>query len=445
MDNVQRPPFSQIIIYAIGQLGWSLAAFGAANLLVYFYMPPESAEGTSFPPFIYQGAILGIATLIGLINFSGRIFDAVTDPIIAAWSDRMQSKRGRRKKLMGIAALPFALLSFLIFYPLFPESGIGNSIWLCVTVIGFYLFLTMYVIPYTALISELGHEPEDRMRISTTISITWALGFLIGSNAYALQSILEQQYDATTAFQIAMALFALLSLLFMLVPVFFLKENKYAYQRPGEINTTRSIREVFSNINFRTFMVSDLLYWLALTFIQLGIGFFVVVLFQFDEAQATTFLGIGFIVSFLFYAPVNWLVKRYGKKTIVRSAFAVFSILFLLLSIMQWLPLPKWPLFYAMAILSAYPLAAFGIIPNAIVADIIYQHEQQSGQQQSAMFYASRNFMMKAGISLANLIFPSLLLLGKSVENPLGLQVAAGLAFIFCIAGWIIFSRYQEV
>jgi GPH family glycoside/pentoside/hexuronide:cation symporter len=98
-----------------------------------------------------------------------------------------------------------------------------------------------------------------------------------------------------------------------------------------------------------------------------------------------------------------------------------------------------------MAILSAYPLAAFGIIPNAIVADIIYQHEQQSGQQQSAMFYASRNFMMKAGISLANLIFPSLLLLGKSVENPLGLQVAAGLAFIFCIAGWIIFSRYQEV
>ena len=440
----QRPPLSQITVYAIGQLGWSLATFGAANLLVYFYMPPETTEGANFPAYIYQGAILGIATLIGLINFTGRFFDAITDPIIAAWSDRMRSPHGRRRKLMGIAAVPFALFSFLIFYPLWPTAGIGNSIWLFFTVFIFYFFLTLYVIPYTALISELGHHAADRMKISTAISISWAVGFLIGSNAYALQQAFEAQHPPTLAFQLSIAIFALIALICMLVPVFLLKETTYAYQKPAQINTRQAIKAVFSNANFRVFVWSDLLYWLALTFIQLGVGFFVIVLFQFEESMATLFLSIGFICSFLLYWPVNVLTKRFGKKAMIKAAFAVFLLTFLLMATITYNPISKTVMFYLMAVLSAFPLAAFGIIPNAIVADIIYEQEQTTGKQQSAMFYASRNFMMKAGIALANLIFPSLLLLGKSVEQSLGVQLAAGLALVFCGAGWLIFNRYQE-
>ena len=110
-----RPSISVKIIYALGQLGWSLAAFGAANLLVYFYMPPEDGTTAKFPAYIYQGAVLGVLTIIGILNFGGRIFDAFTDPLIANWSDRMQSKFGKRRLLMAIAVFPFALFSFLIF------------------------------------------------------------------------------------------------------------------------------------------------------------------------------------------------------------------------------------------------------------------------------------------------------------------------------------------
>ena len=59
------------------------------------------------------------------------------------------------------------------------------------------------------------------------------------------------------------------------------------------------------------------------------------------------------------------------------------------------------------------------------------------------MFYGVRNFMMKMGISLANLIFPSLLLFGKSADNPAGVQLTAAAAAVFCILGWVLFRKYE--
>ena len=208
----QRPPLSVKIIYALGQLGWSLASFGAANLLVYFYFPPETTENTAiFPTYIYQGAIYGLIAVLGLINSGGRVFDAITDPLIANWSDKLVSTFGKRRSFMAWSAVPFALFSFLIFYPI-SESVTTNTIWLFFTVFVFFLFMTLYVVPYTALISELGHHPDDRMSISTLVSVTWAIGFLIGNSAYAVQAYFEQSMTATAAFQMAIACFAIIGL-----------------------------------------------------------------------------------------------------------------------------------------------------------------------------------------------------------------------------------------
>ena len=442
-----RPPLSQKIIFALGQLGWSLAVYSAANLLVYFYMPPEDETRAIFPTFIFQGALIGSFTLIGLVNFGGRAFDAVTDTLIANWADRASSKFGKRRILMAIAALPIAVLSFLIFYPPFGENLTLNGIWLSVGIILFYLSYTIYVIPYTALISELGHHPKDRMNISTLIAITWSLGFMVGNTIYALQDYFETaySYSSTLAFQSSVGIFAIISLLFMLLPVLFLNENKYAQQGTTRNSALTSLKQILSDKNYTLFTIADMIYWLSLTFIQLGIVYYVTILFGFRKGEATTFLTISFLTSFLCYYPVNVLEKRFGKRRPILAAFVVFSFTFGVLALLPHLPINKQFIFYGIAILSGYPLATFSIIPNALIADFVHQHEAKTGDQYAAMFYGFRNFTTKFGISIANLLFPSLLLYGRSTQEPQGVILSAWMALIFCIIGFILFYFVKEI
>jgi Na+/melibiose symporter-like transporter len=108
------------------------------------------------------------------------------------------------------------------------------------------------------------------------------------------------------------------------------------------------------------------------------------------------------------------------------------------------IPLPKEWLLYGLAVVAAMPLATFGILPNAIIGDEVEREERQSGKQLAGMFFGVSAFTMKVGISLANLIFPSLLLFGKSTENPIGVQYTALAALLFCLSGWWAFRKYQE-
>ena len=445
MPTALRPPATQLAIYAVGQLGWSLAAFGAINLLLYFYMPPEAGETAIFPAFIYQGAILGVATVIGLLNAGSRLFDAVTDPWIAGLSDRLKGARGKRKRLMGWAAVPFALFSVLVFLPLPGAGALVNTLWLAVGILLFYFFLTLYVIPYTALIGELGHHPDDRMKISTWISLAWAVGFLIGSTVYAVHGLLTPTLGAVSAFQVTVAAYAGIALIAMLVPVIWLDEQRYAQQQPTEADAWTALRKVWANRDFRFFGASDMLYWLSLTFIQLGVSYYATALLGLDVGYASVFLAVGFFCSFLLYWPVNAGVRRFGKKRLLTSAFLAFGALFLTTFLLPQIPVSGVVMLYVLAVWSAYPIAVFSIVPNAILADLVHVESARSGAYQPGMFYAARNFLMKVGITLANLIFPSLLLLGKSAADPFGVRLSALLAFGFlCIGAWL-FSRYHEV
>ena len=438
---VERPTLSAKWIYAIGQFGWSLTSFGVLNLLNLFYFPPEEGAEALFPGFIYTGAILGILTTLGIINFGGRIFDGLTDPIIANWSDRSKHKMGKRKFMMALAVVPFALFSVLVFYPLSTTNFAINTGWLFITLFLFYLAMTLYVVPYTALIGELGHHPDDRLSISTIISVTWALGFLVGNMVHGIHANLRESFDSVEAFQYIIAGFAVLGLLSMLIPIFFLNENKYAKQRVAKSNVWASLKTVFSNKQFVVFVTSDLFYWLSLTFIQSGVSYFVIILMGRPQGDASLFMVVGFLFSLLLYFPLNVLAKKYGKKRILLIAFLIFAAIFLITANYQLLGSGNIP-FYLLALASAFPLAAFGILPNAIIADIIYSDKNEDSQDMSGMYYGARNFTMKMGIAIANLIFPSLLIFGKSSAEPMGVQLIAYAAFVFCLIGWMVFRKF---
>lgn len=166
-------PFSLQMAYAVGQLGWSLVMGIIANYLIYFYLPPQDS---GLPQVIPDRAFFGFISIIGLVTMGGRLVDAVTDPYIATLSDRSHAPMGRRISFMARGGLPMVLFMILIFSPPAILSSGGSILWLAVTLSLYYIFYTVYVTPYFALIAELGHTPRERLNLSTYISFTFFLG-----------------------------------------------------------------------------------------------------------------------------------------------------------------------------------------------------------------------------------------------------------------------------
>ena len=437
--NVETLPLWKKIMYAFGQFGWSLGSYSVGNLLVYFYLPPESGQQAIFPPFIYQGYVFGILTIIGLIFAFGRIWDAITDPIIAGLSDRSTSPFGRRRKFLAIGALPFAVLSVLAFTQPVQGVHIINTIWLFVIITLFYWFMTMYVTPFFAWMSELGHNPKERLFLSTLISITWALGFATGSQAPALQTMFEKSMPSVQAFQLTMGIFAGIALLLMYLPVIFIDEKRYCEPNVSKEGTFQAVISTFRNRGFLFFTLSDLTYWTALTFITTGLVYYVTILLGLEKSVFSQLMLVLFALSFIFYVPVNLIAQKIGKKRLLTIAFVLYALVFAIV-----FPLGRWPLSpmgqaYLVAVFASLPLAIFGILPNAIIADIAEADGIKTGNYKAGIYFGARTFMSKVGQMLGALILPSLLLLGKTPENDIGVRITGIVAFGFCAAGLILF------
>ena len=163
---MKRLSKKQMIIFAIGQLGWSMLSGIISAWLVTFYLPTSGDITNGAIQYIVPGLVIGgFMTVLGLITALSRVFDAVTDPLIASLSDRSKNPKGRRIPFMKIAAIPLSIVTVLLFCAPVAGQSVWNIVWISVAIVLFYLFMTMYCTPYNALISEFGKTQEDRMFI----------------------------------------------------------------------------------------------------------------------------------------------------------------------------------------------------------------------------------------------------------------------------------------
>ena len=452
--KTRRLTKKEMWIFAVGQLGWSILGGIINTWLVTFYLPTQNSVQAGAKFYIPTGLIiLGILTVLGLITFICRIFDAVTDPWIASLSDRSRNPKGRRIPFMTRAAVPFAVITVLVFFAPVEEISTINIVWILVFLILFYLFMTMYCTPYNALISEFGKTQEDRMYISTAISLTFLFGTLIAYLPFVFASFLQSAVSYAWSYRILFIILALIALVCMLIPCFRLKEKEFVDAEPSESNAIKSLANTFKNRNFRCFAYSDIAYWIGLTLFQTGLPFFVKVSMQLDEFYTTVFLGGMTVLSACFYPFVSRLVMKHGKKKLVVLGFLGLSAAYIITALIGVVPgltgiVPG----VLIVLIAAFPMALLGIIPQAIVADVAEQDSVLTGEKREGMFFAARTFAMKFGQSVAMLVFTSLAVIGAAQDltsndltaSAYGLRIVAVAAVCFCVLGAIILARYDE-
>ena len=445
--------------YAIGQLGWSIISGLIGSWLVYFYQPNQEAINDGMISMIPQGrVVLGILTLIGLITAAGRIFDAVTDPLVGNWSDNCKHKLGRRIPFLRWSAIPLGLVFVLVFCAPVHRVSAVNTVWLFIAVLAYYFLITCYCTPYTSLLAELPHNQEEQLKLSMCISLTFIIGTCLGYTAPMIWGILMGGGMARIpAMRITFAALSILATIFMLVPAFGINEKDYCDAQPSSSNMFSSLGKTFKNKDFRIFVSQDIIYFFGLAMFQTGLPFFVTSLLHLPEIMTTVMMGGLTILSLVFYPFVTKMTAKWGKKKLLVAAFIGFVLTFGFTAIsgdkLSFIPI------YAQAaiivLLGSFPQAIFGIIPQTIVADIALSDEVQTGESRSGMFYAARTFAMKLGQSLAMLLFTSLATIGvakavsgaateQAAGSPLGYRIVALVASVCCIAGGLIMSFFNE-
>ena len=430
--------------FAAGQFGWAMLSGIISNWLVYFYQPDEAAISQGQTVFIPQGlAILGIITVIGGITALGRVFDAFTDPMIASLSDRCTSKNGRRIPFLKWASLPLALATVLVFWSPVNEKSWINAVFLLVMVLAYYLFITAYCTPYNALISELGHTQQERLNISTAISFTFIAGTAVAYLAPAIWGIFVPALGRVGAIRLTFTVMAAIAWLCMLVPVFCIREKEYVNTVPVQESAFHSLAATFRNGEFRKFVGSDIFYWIALTMFQTGLPFFVTSLLKLPETMTTLYFVGMTALSVLFYLPVNKLTPKFGKKRMLLFAFVMFSTAFFYTGFMGKIPfLSAAAQGFVLMVFAALPMAIFGILPQAMVADIAESDSVTTGSNREGMFFAARTFAFKLGQSLSMLIFTAVSTIGTAMGA--GYRVAAFGAALFCGIGAVLLVFYNE-
>lgn len=453
----------QIWIFALGQLGWSILGGIINTWLVTFYLPTgEDLLENGAIQYIKPGLIIGgFLTILGLITALSRLFDAVSDPLIASLSDRSRNKRGRRIPFMQLAAVPFAVTTVLLFCA--PVNGIsgGNVAWISVFVILFYLFMTMYCTPYNALISEFGKTQEDRMAISTAISLTFFVGTLLAYTPFLFAGFLRGSVGFAWSYRAVFIVLAVIALVMMLLPTFLLKEKEFVDAKPSKSNMFKSLTATFKNRDFRVFVGSDIMYWIGLTMFQTGLPFFVKVSMHLPELYVMVLMGVMTVLSAAVYPFVTKLVKKFGKKKLVIAGFVGLALAYVVTALTNLGFIDRtvengapvaYVMGFAICIIAALPMALLGIIPQSIVADVAEAEAITTGENREGMFFAARTFSMKLGQTIAMLAFTSLAILGVEqnansndiVPSLKGLLIVALVAIGFCLAGAAILLMYRE-
>lgn len=432
-------------IYAIGQLGWSIISGLIASWLVYFYQPDVKAKSEGMIALIPEGRVIfGVLTIIGLITFAGRIFDAVTDPLVGSWSDKCKSKLGRRIPFMRYSAIPLGLIFVLVFCAPVNHVSPINTVWLFLFVAAYYFAITCYCTPYTSLLAELGHTQDEKMKLSTYISLTFIVGTTIGYVApYIWGGLIGGGMSRIPAMRITFVILSVIATIFMLIPAFFLNEKDYCDFQPSESTMLSSLGKTFKNKEFKVFLVQDIIFFLGLTMFQTGLPFFVTSLLQFDETMSFPMFAGLTALSLVYYLFITKLASKFGKKKLLIAAFIGFFICFGFTAICgPQLKLNIYVQAVLIVVLGSFPMAIFGICPQAIVADIAQADEIVTGESRSGMFYAARTFAMKFGQSAAMLLFTSLATIGSSSGK--GYRVVALVASLCCLLGGLFMALFNE-
>lgn len=418
-----RMPLHARVMYASSSIGGEALTQSRNVLLVYFYV-----EATDVLSAFAVGAILTVA----------RLLETVDDGLIGFWSDRTQSRFGRRIPFIVIATPFWALFSVLLFTP--PQSSAAAAgAYLFIVIELYFISSTLSGGPYEALLPEIAPDSDERVSIVGIRVycglVGGALGLICG---FLLVDLVGYAGMAATLAVVALTL--------RYVGVAGAWPYASKTQEPAELGLREALSITFRNRYFLYFLPTFALFQLGFQILLGSLPFLIKASFEVEKiGRWGASLAAVALATMLFTVPVMVrLSRRTSKRTAYRASLLGAVLLFPLLAFAGFLPgiAPEAQLVFAMVVVGL-PIAGNYLFPAPLTADIIDYDELRTGLRREATYYGAQNFVEKTTSALSPLVLGALWTLGRTTEDPLGIRLVGPVAAAFVLIGWFAFRSYD--
>jgi GPH family glycoside/pentoside/hexuronide:cation symporter len=397
-----------MIPYGAGEIGYIIQEQGLNLLLLFYYQQIVGLPGT----------LTGLALMISMI------VDAITDPLIGGWSDRLKSRFGRRHPFILASAIPLGITFILLFSPPDGMTELASFAWLTVFAVLVRLCMTLYYIPHMALGAEMAGDYNQR---STLFAFSGLIGALTAAmthfTVYLFIFPTTEEFSPGTLDPAGYPKFAWMGAIIMIAALFYCvwgtrKEIPYL-KKSTKISTfsfaavLTDMIAIFKNRNFFILFIASFLMSIGGAVTAVFEPYMVLHFWEFDT-EDYGWLGLFLLSAFpaaFFLTPV--FTRRFGKKhtLVIVSAVSVIlpniMIVFRLMDV-SWFPGNEsdWILiiFFALAYLTMLVGPIGGATIYSMFGDIADEHELQASERREGSIYAARAFARKALTGVGTMI-----------------------------------------
>jgi len=416
------------LLYASSSLGSEALGQARGLWLLYYYAPPADADIEQQLP-----RALVVALLVG-----ARLLDSADDALVGFWSDRTNTRWGRRIPFIAGATPFWAIFFVLLFVP--PEGSTATTaIYFFVVLELLSIFSTLSGGPYEALLPEIAPSNEDRVKIVAMRVYFGAAGAAIG----LVGSSLMKDSIGYQGMAVVLASLALVARYAGLAGVW---QRAKASQQSADVGFREAMRETFANRYFLLFLPTFVLF-------QIGYQMLVGVLPYFvnaelgveDEGTWVAVLAAVAVCAVLLSLPVfARYALRTSKRQAYRRAMLGAAVIFPLAALPGLVPgIPAEAALVGLMVLVGLPVAGNYLFPAPLTADIIDYDSARTGMRREATYYGAQNFVEKTATALVPLLLFALLLFGDTADNPLGIHLVGPVAGAVVLGGYLVFRGYD--
>ncbi len=313
----------------------------------------------------------------------GTLWNAVFQPFVGVWSDRLRSAKGRRRPFLLATALPYGVAAWL----LFTDWGLGSSgtvAYMIAAVLFYFTCLTLFYVPYGALAAELTSSYDERTSLNTFRTLFAQVGALVGAAApLVLNGLLGDLLGSERAgWSASAAIMGVLSTLGILW-TWRATRGREHHKEPAAVRL-RDVADTLRNRSFRLLFVAYVLGWAPLNVIGAVSVYFAVYRMGYSEDYAGLVMLTWFLVGVAWLPLVAWMSKRYGK----RATYIVFTLTWAAIQCLFLIPGPEDViLFWIAIVLSSAGSMAVAVTGWSMLADVTDVDELLSGQRREGMYY----------------------------------------------------------